>query len=46
MFLCMLSTIIIIEFKYFNVQIFLYIIIIIVVVELSAVIIHYETHMI
>ena len=53
MVLCMLLTIIMIEFKYFNVKVFPYIIIIIiiisiivaVVIKLSAVIIHFEAHM-
>ena len=47
MVLCMLLTMVIIEFKYFNVLVFLYviIIIIIIVIKLSAVIIHFEAHM-
>ena len=49
MVLCMLLTMVIIEFKYFNVLVFLYviiIIIIIIVIKLSAVMIHFEAHMI
>ena len=46
MVLCMLLTMVIIEFKYFSVQVFLFIIIIIIniVIKLYAVIIHLETH--
>ena len=48
MVLCMLLTLVIIEFKYFNVLVFLYVIIItiIIVIKLSAVMIHFEAHMI
>ena len=41
MVLCMLLTVIIVEFKYFNVQVFVHIII---VIKLSAVIIHLQAH--